>query len=171
VVGILEKAKIMRSKILWILLAASLALNVFFVGMFWPRLMGHDHGRDRPDPVAMATEDFALDSGQVAALEDLRARIAARRDERRDDSGGFRSLIVEALRQPAFDRAALAQALEARRESGGDMVVDMAEDLHGFLAGLSADQKADFLTRAEQDRDFLRRLLFPPRPRKDRGPD
>ena len=160
----------MRSKILWILLAASLALNVFFVGMFWPRLMGHGHPHERPDPVAMAAEDFALDDRQLAALQDLRARIAARRDERRDDRGGFRSLIVEALRQPAFDRAALAQALDARRESGGDMVLDMTEDLHGFLAGLSAEQKADFLARAEQDRDFLRRLLFPPRPRKDRGP-
>ena len=162
---------VMRSKIIWVLLAASLALNVFFVGMFWPRLMGHDHWRDRPDPVAMAAQDLALDDSQVAALEDLRARIAQRREERSGDRGGFRSLIIEALRQPAFDRAALDQALDARRASGGDMVLDMAEDLHGFLAGLSSEQKAGFLARAEEDRDFLRRLLFPPRPRKDRGPD
>jgi Spy/CpxP family protein refolding chaperone len=161
----------MRSKILWILLAASLALNVFFVGLFWPRLMGHDHWRDRPDPVAMAAQDFALNDSQVAALEDLRARIAERREERNGDRGSFRSLIIEALRQPAFDRAALDQALDARRASGGDMVLDMAEDLHGFLAGLSSEQKADFLARAEQDRDFLRRLLFPPRPQMDRGKD
>jgi uncharacterized membrane protein len=171
VVGKIEKANDMRSKIIWLLLAASLALNVFFVGMFWPRLVGHDHGRNRPDPVAMAAEDFSLNDSQVAALEDLRSRIAQRSDARSEDRGGFRSLIVEALRQPAFDRAALAQALDARRESGGDMVLDMTEDLHGFLADLGREQKADFLARAEQDRDFLRRLLFPPRPRKDRGPD
>lgn len=157
----------MRSKILWILLAASLALNVFFVGMFWPRLMDHDHPHDRRDPVAMAAEDFALNESQVAALEGLRARIAERREARNEDRGGFRSLLIEALRQPAFDRAALSQALDARRASGGDMVLDMTEELHGFLAGLNAGQKADFLARAEQDRDFLRRLLFPPRPRKD----
>jgi len=161
----------MRNKVLWILLAASLALNVFFVGMFWPHLIGADHRHDRSDPVAMAAEDFALSDSQVAALEDLRARIAERREERNADRGGFRSLIIEALRQPAFDRAALDQALDARRAGGGDMVLDMTEDLHGFLAGLSAEQKADFLTRAEQDRDFLRQLLFPPRPRKDRGQD
>lgn len=161
----------MRSKVLWFLLAASVALNVFFVGMFWPRLVDDDHRRGRPDPLAMAAEDFALNDSQVAALEDLRARIAQRREARNADRGGFRGLIIEALRQPAFDRAALDQALDDRRASGGDMVLDMTEDLHGFLAGLSAEQKADFLARAEQDRDFLRRLLFPPRPRNDRGPD
>jgi len=169
----------MRGKILGFLLIASLALNVFFVvGVLqpqfavWPRLMGHPHGPHGPDPVAEATEDFALDGGQVAALEALRQRIAERRQESRGERDGFQSLLLDALRQPAFDRAGLAAALEARRTDGRDMVLDMTEDLHGFLAGLTPDQKASFLERARDDRDFLRRLLFPPRPRPgdDRPP-
>jgi uncharacterized membrane protein len=161
----------MRSKILWFLLVASLALNVFFVaGVLWPRLMGHPHPMHERDPIAAAAEDFALDDGQVAALEALRQRIAERRDQSRGERDGFQTLIVDALRQPAFDRAEFASAMEERRDAFGGSFVDMMEDLHGFVAGLTPDQKAAFLERASRDRDFLRRLLFPPRPRGDRPP-
>jgi uncharacterized membrane protein len=158
----------MRSKVLWFLLVASLALNVFFVaGVIWPRLMGHPpppHGRD---PVAAAAEEFALDDRQEAALAALRQRLAERRDESRGARDSFQALIIDALKGPAFDRAALAAVLEQRRAGSGDLVLDMTEDLHGFLAGLTPDQKAAFLERAERERDFLRRLLFPPRSRPD----
>lgn len=166
-----EKAKFMNSKVLIFLLVASLALNVFFAaGLFYPRLMGHPHSGERPDdPVAAAAEDFSLDDGQVAALRALRQQIEERRAERRGDRDGFQTLIVEALSQPAFDRAALSQAMDARRESFGSSFLDTMEELHGFLAGLSAEQKAAFLDRVREDRDFLRGLLFPPRPQKDRG--
>jgi uncharacterized membrane protein len=165
----LESKPKMRSKLPWILLAASVALNIFFVaGVIFPRFMGHPPPH-RQDPVAMATEDFSLDERQVAALEALRARIAERRAEGREGRESFRTIIIEALEQPAFDRAALAQALEQRREGFGDRILDMTEDLHGFLAGLAPEQKAAFLARAGEDRDFLRRLLFPPRPSRDRN--
>jgi uncharacterized membrane protein len=104
----------MRIKALWFLLVASLALNVFFVaGVLYPGLTGQANTqRERPDPVAQATRDFALDDRQVAALEALRAGVIERREARRDEGEGFRSLIVEALRQPDFDREALDAALQ-----------------------------------------------------------
>jgi uncharacterized membrane protein len=159
----------MRSKVLWFLLAASLLLNVFFVaGVIWPRLTGHPHPPNGRDPVAAAAEDFALDERQVAALEALRQRLVERRNEARGERDSFRALLVDALRQPAFDRASLAQALERQRTGFGDVFLDTTEELHGFLADLTPDQKAAFLKRAERDRGFLRRLLFPPRQRDDR---
>ncbi|MEQ8355869.1 MAG: periplasmic heavy metal sensor [Kiloniellaceae bacterium] len=159
----------MRSKLPWYLLAASVALNIFFVaGVFYPHTMGHRPDPQHLDPVAAARDEFSLDAGQIRSLEAVRDRIAERRNANRGDRGGSRAVILEALKAPAFDRAALALALEERRSGSGDMILDMAEDLHGFLAGLSAEQKAAFLERA-QDRDFLRSLLFPPRPRQGRG--
>ncbi|MEO3427282.1 periplasmic heavy metal sensor [Pelagibius sp. CAU 1746] len=158
----------MRSKLPWLLLAASVALNVFFVaGVIFPRFMGDPAPPSRPDPVVAAVQDFNLDDRQAAALEALRQRIAERRAEGRENRQSFRAIIIDALEQPAFDRAALALALQARRESGGNMVLDMAEDLHSFLAGLPEETKAAFLARASADRDFLRRLLFPPRRDRD----
>lgn len=158
----------MRSKLPWFLLAASVALNLFFLaGVAFFKFEGHGHGPQGYDPVARAAEDFSLDDRQVAALEALREQIAERRQEGRDRRDGFREIILEALRQPAFDRGALALALEQRRESSGGMILDMTEDLHGFLAGLAPAQKQAFLDRAAADRDFLRRLLFPPRRDRD----
>src|SRR3546814_8116549 len=77
------KRQAMRSKVLWFLLTASLALNVFFVaGVIWPRLMGHPYPPHGRDPVAAAAEQFKLDDRQVAALEALRQRLAERRSEK-----------------------------------------------------------------------------------------
>ena len=155
----------MRSKLPWFLLAASVALNLFFVaGVFYPQVMGQRDASVRSDPVAAAAEAFSLDDRQVQALRDLRARIAERRDARNDARQSFRAVIIDALRTPAFDRAALAQALSERRAVAGDTIVDMTEDMHGFLAGLAREQKTAMLERAEEDRAFLRRLLFPRRP-------
>src|SRR3546814_6303099 len=79
----------MRSKVLWFLLTASLALNVFFVaGVIWPRLMGHPYPPHGRDPVAAAAEQFKLDDRQVAALEALRQRLAERRSESRGQRDG-----------------------------------------------------------------------------------
>lgn len=153
----------MRSKVLWFLLAASLALNVFFAaGLIWPNLMGQPQPPHGPDAVAEAAQEFALDERQVAALNDLRQRLAERRESRRGERDSFQALLIGTLRRPDFDRAALADALAQRRTHGGDMILDMTEDLHGFLADLTPDQKAAFLERAERERHFLRHLLFPP---------
>ena len=151
----------MRRKLPWLLLAASVALNVFFVaGVFYPHYGWQGDERPRGDIVAWATETFQLDARQVQDLEKMRERIAERRSERGDERGAFRATIIDALRAPAFDRAALEQALVERRGAMGDMILDMAEELHGFLAGLSPDQKSAFLERAEADRGFLRQLLL-----------
>ena len=160
----------MRSNVLWFLLAASLALNVFFAaGLIWPQLMGKAQPPHGADAVAEAAEDFALDDRQVVALQDLRQRLAERREARRGERDSFQALLIDALRAPVFDRAALSQAFEERRQDSGGLILDVTEDLHGFLAELTPDQKAAFLERAGRERDFLRRLLFPPRPQSERG--
>lgn len=155
----------MRRNLPWFLLAASVALNVFFLaGVFFPHYAWHGHGPDRGRHMAQVVEDFGLSERQARALEDLRERIAAHRRDRGGDRGAFLAVILDALRAPSFDRAALARSLEQlRSDTMGDMVLDMTQDLHGFLAELTPEQKTAFLARVEEDRNFLRRLLFPPR--------
>src|SRR3546814_18273743 len=102
----------MRSKVLWFLLTASLALNVFFVaGVIWPRLMGHPYPPHGRDPVAAAAEQFKRDDRQVAALDALRKRPAERPRASRGPRDGLQALTLHAMRQPAFARATLPGAL------------------------------------------------------------
>src|SRR3546814_19877785 len=77
------------------------SLDVFFVaGVSWPRLMGHPQPPHGHDAVAQAAADFALDDRQVAALEDLRRRLAEQRESRRGERDSFQALIIDALRRP-----------------------------------------------------------------------
>src|SRR3546814_20321389 len=90
--------------------------------------MGHPYPPHGRDPVAAAAEQFKLDDRQVAALEALRQRLAERRSESRGQRDGFQALTIDAMRQPAIDRAALSGALEHRSESTGDLILDMPEE-------------------------------------------
>jgi len=159
----------MRSKLSWFLLAASVALNLFFVaGVIYPHVAGHRHPPHWRDPMGSVAEEFSLDERQMQALGALRDKITQRRQAGRGERDGFHKLILDALRQPAFDRGSLGLALAQHREGSSDMILDVSEDLHAFLAGLTPEQKEAFLARAAQDRDFLRRLLFPPSRRDKR---
>ena len=156
----------MRRKLPWFLLAASVALNVFFVaGLFYPHVMGHWHGPHGRDHMALAAREFGFNEQQMQALDGLRERIAERRRERGRDRASFRAIIIDSLRSDSFDRASIAETLQARRGATDDMIVDVAEELHGVLAGLPPERKTAFLNHAEADREVLRRLLFPRRSR------
>src|SRR3546814_11351354 len=116
--------------------------------------MGHPYPPHGRDPVAAAAEQFKLDDRQVAALEALRQRLAERRSESRGQRDGFQALTIDAMRQPAFDRAALSGALEQRRESTGDLILDLTEELHVFISGPTPEQKGALLAPAEPERDL-----------------
>lgn len=158
--------KFMGGRSLWFLLAASVAVNVFFLaGLVYPQLIGKPASMMSEDPVDAAAEDFGLDAGQVAGLEALRRQIAERRATAGGGASGFRSMMVEALAQPVFDRAAFETRLNERRQARGGMILDMVEALHGYLSTLSPAQKSAFLERSKEPR-FLRELLWPPPERR-----
>ena len=144
----------MREKLPWILLAVSLALNLgFAVGAF------HYAEIARPAGAAESLADrLALDAGQRAALDAFRDRARARRAERRADRGDWRRALIEELAKPQLQRAALDETLRQGMERRRAFFEETAVDLHGFIATLSPDQKADFLAMAEE-RGFMRSLV------------
>lgn len=156
----------MGGRLPWYLLAASLAVNVFFLaGLAFPQLFGVADTA-APDPVAVVAEDLKLDAAQRADLAALRQRVAERRAAAGGNGGSFRALLIAELAKPAFDRAGLEARMQERRATMVTVVLDVAEDLHGYLATLSPEQKAAFLEKAKE-RAFLRRLLWPRRETAD----
>ena len=158
----------MGGRLPWYLLAASLAVNVFFLaGLAFPQLFGAAE-TPAPDPVAVVAEELELSAAQRADLAALRGRVAERRAAAGSNGGSFRALLIAELAKPAFDRAGLEARMQERRASMSSVVLDVAEDLHGFLATLSPEQKAAFLEKA-RERAFLRRLLWPRRDADNRN--
>ena len=153
----------MSRRLPWYLLAASLALNVFFVaGMAYPPLFGTTTSEPRQDPVAAVADDLQLNAAQAEGLAALRQRVAERRAAAGGNGGSFRALLIAELAKSEFDRAGLEERARERRAAMGTVVLDVAEDLHGYLTTLSSEQKTAFLERSK-DRAFLRRLLWPRR--------
>lgn len=156
----------MGGRLPWYLLAASLAVNIFFLaGLAFPQLFGAADTA-APDPVAVVAEELKLDAAQRAGLTALHQRVAERRAAAGGNGGGFRALLIAELAKPGFDRAGLEARMQERRATMGTVILDVAEDLHGYLATLSPEQKAAFLEKA-RERAFLRRLLWPRRETAD----
>lgn len=153
-------SRFMGRRPLWFLLAASVAVNVFFLaGLVYPQLIGKPVSMMSEDPVASAAKEFNLDTEQLAGLEALRREIAERRASAGGAGNGFQIMMVEALGPPVFDRPAFEIRLNERRQARSGMILDVVEALHSYLSTLAPAQKAAFLERSKE-RGFLRELLW-----------
>ncbi len=152
----------MGGRLVWALLAASLALNIcFIVGVLYYRSAA-------TDPTAMAerrlqavAEILALDDRQLAALRALRQQVSGEQQAMRSDLEPVRAGFLEALAQTELDEAALVELLEQRGELRRPHLLAIAGSLHGFLRELTPEQRAKLLGMAEE-RGFLRRFLGNP---------
>ena len=148
----------------WILLALSLALNMFFIGgFFWVRgeaARAHLRPAERFEMIA---RELNLDSKQRGAFEHL---IGLMRMSTRRLREANMPLIQEAWAEMAKaqpDEAVIDRNLEAAAANRRTFQVDTSHALRGFLAALSDEQRAHFVEFAKnrQNRDvppLLRRL-------------
>ena len=159
----------MRTKLIWILLAASLAANVFFVAGALYTLYGEDDRRAGSGAtVDSVAERLALSPEQRDGLLALREKARQGRKGSREGRESRRAAFIAELGKPTFDRAGVLALMEARSAERRARIVDVAQDLHAYLATLSPEQRREFLAMA-RERGFLRRLFGRPRPpRTDR---
>ncbi len=159
----------MRGKLLWTLLAVSLAANVFLVAGAFYGLYGADTpGARLTANIDAVTERLGLSSEQRDGLVDLRKRVKGRRQAMRELRSERRGAFLDELAKPAFDRDRLLVLIDARAAERREFFVNMAAELHAYLATLSPEQRDEFLAMA-RERGFLRGLFGRPRPpRADR---
>ncbi len=154
----------MRIKLIWVLLAASLAANLFFVAGALYTLYGKDDWHARPGAnVDSVAERLALSPEQRDGLLALREKARQGRKGSREGHESRRAAFVAELGKPAFDREGVLALMEARSAQRRARIVDVAQDLHAYLATLSPEQRQAFLAMA-RERGFLRRLFGRPRP-------
>ncbi len=159
----------MRIKLLWVLLAASLAANVFFVAGALYTLYGEDDRRAGAGAtVDSVAERLALSPQQRDGLLALREKARQGRKGSREGRDSRRAAFVAELGKPTFDRERVLALMEERSAQRRARIVVVAQDLHAYLATLTPGQRQEFLAMA-RERGFLRRLFRRGRPsRADR---
>jgi Spy/CpxP family protein refolding chaperone len=143
----------MRGKLPWLLLAVSIVANVFFAGGALYTLSSRGESA-----IELAVRELDLTPAQQDGLRALREGIAARRAARAGPRVGLRQALLAEVGSPTFDRDRVAALVDEWSSQRGAYFVDVAQDLHAYVATLTPEQRERFLKLA-QERSFLRRLL------------
>jgi len=154
---------VMRRNVLWLVLGASLAANVFFAaGVAYTVYTDRRVTESPAARVDLVAESLDLSPAQRTALEELRERAAIRHAGLREVGAPARMAILEQVAQPVFDRDRVVAAIRAWNEERTLYFATYAEDLHEYLMTLSPAQRRAFLDMAREP-GFLRRVFVRPR--------
>lgn len=149
----------MSNRLPWALFAVSLALNLFFLGGVGYSWMTTGRLVESPDArLDTVAEQLALSEAEKQGLIDLRGRLREVWSATRSQNGRWRATALAVLADDEFDRAEAMRLTRERYELRGTAVVDSMQELHGYLATLSPDQRRQFVDMA-QDRRFFRSLF------------
>ncbi len=150
-----------KAKLPWILLAVSLALNLFFAGgVIYMRMTGPSDQR-----VEAVAERLGLSADRRAGLEAFRARVRVRMTSLREKRQAGRAEMLAELGRAELDRARLGELMNQGMAARGELFEELLVELHAYLGTLSDEQRRSFLKMAEE-RGFLRGLFGPERRRQ-----
>ena len=150
----------MRGKLIWTLLAVSIAANLFFIaGVVYSKATVESLAASDQARIDFVSEELGLSIEQRNTLEALRNSLRQRKNADREKRQERRQMFLATVANPTFDKEEVSLLLEQRCQARNKRWILGAEDLHGFLRELSDSQRQEFLEMA-QERGFMRRLFF-----------
>jgi uncharacterized membrane protein len=157
----------MRRALPWVLLAISVALNVFFVGghLYFKR-MAHAHGMpEQADGLPSGVERLDLTPAQRTALAKLRVDTRERVRQSRPMDRDVGLALLDELMKPSRDGATIDSLMRQLNDRRLAYVRPTLDDFAGFLADLKPEQRARVRELAER-----RGPMFLIMPERRRGP-
>ncbi len=152
----------MRRNLAWILLAVSLALNIFFAGgVVYSKVMSERLRASPAERAQFLAERFGLSAEQHDRLLAFQRAMGERRGALREGFRETRATLLEELVKPELDRERIAQLRQEQTAFRSALFEDFTGELHQFLATLSPEQKADFVAMLEE-RGLFRGLFGRP---------
>jgi len=154
-----------RGRLLWVALALSLTLNVFFIsGLVWSRLAG-----ERPMTPAerfqQTESELNLSADQRAAFATFIHEVRQRSRTLREHNMPLIQHVWEELAKPQPDQAAISRAVDEATENRRTYQREMTAALSTFLGTLSPAQREQFVELAKRPQDqrahHIRRLILP----------
>ncbi|HWI27060.1 MAG TPA: Spy/CpxP family protein refolding chaperone [Stellaceae bacterium] len=157
-------ARASRSRLLWVVLVISLAVNAFFIGTaaWWATSL---HMLTPAQRFRQIVHELSLSDDQRDAFQQF--TIAARRGMRQlhDSNGPLLQKVWQELAKPQPDQDLIAKLVDQATENRRAYQRTMTAALSQFLADLSPDQRAQFIALTERHHDpaawRLRRLVTP----------
>lgn len=148
----------MNARLPWVLLAVSLALNLFFAGGVAYMKFTADSGWAAGSSFDAVVERVGLSDDRRAGLEALRERMQARRSAVRDEWRQGRKTLLAELAKPELDQARISELMSRGMARRAAVFEELLVEFHGYLATLPDEQRRAFLAMAEE-RGFMRRLF------------
>jgi len=161
----------MRMKWPWILLAASLLLNLFFAGGVIYSKMTAERLRDEPAArFGFVVDELGLSEAERGRLMALRETARSRREEMRREGRHLRQEMFAEMAQTDLDQARIEELLEQRSALFVAFMSGVMAETHDFLGALEPEKKREFLAMMKREHRFLWRLLREPKDGKRAQP-
>ncbi len=139
----------------WVLLALSLALNVFFVGgNVYTRMLVERIGASPDERARILAQRLALDAKQRDAFGSLRAKVRARSEKYRGASRNSAARIWAEIGKNRPNQRIINRNLRVLSKNRLAFQMQASAIAIDFLARLDRQQKERFLALAKQ-RNFL----------------
>jgi Spy/CpxP family protein refolding chaperone len=154
-----------RGRLVWVALALSLTLNVFFLlGLLWFQVAGQPI-QTPAERVAATESELNLTTAQRAAFQHFVGEVRERSRQLRESNQPLIRQVWEELAKPQPDQALVARLVDEATDHRHTYQKDMAAVLGEFLAVLSPEQRAQFVALAQRPQDkraaHIRRLIMP----------
>lgn len=149
----------MKNRLLWVVLAVSLALNLSFVGVWgYSAVTANETAKEDSGFIDEVADHLLLNDEQRSGLLALRAQAQGRWRSLTGDSGSLREAFARSLAAERFDRAQAEALVSGRFQQRAEVISAIMGDLHAFMATLSPEQRDAMLVLVER-RGFLRSLF------------
>lgn len=155
-----------RGRLIWVALTLSLTLNVFFiVGLLWFRVAGEPMHMTPAERVAAAENELNLNAEQRGAFQQFVNEVREHSRRLRESNQPLIHQVWDELAKPQPDQALIGRLVDEATDHRHTYQKDMAEVLSRFLAVLSPEQRAQFVSLAKRPQDqraaHIRRLIMP----------
>ena len=155
-----------RGRLIWVALALSLTLNVFFiVGVLWFRVAGEPMHMTPAERVAATENKLNLNAEQRAAFQQFVNEVREHSRDLRESNLPLIQQVCDELAKPQPNQALIGRLIDEATDHRHTYQKDMAEVLSRFLAVLSPEQRAKFVSLAQRPQDkrawHIRRLIMP----------
>lgn len=144
-----EAKSLLRGRLVWLALALSLTLNVFFIaGLIWSR-MEIEHPPSFAERIVRAGAALNLSSDQRDAFQHFAQTVQDRTKEMRESNQPLFRHAWEEMAKPQPDQALINGLLDQTSDNRRTYQKDVAAAITAFLGNLSPEQRAQFIELAK----------------------